>query len=77
MADFRIWATINHTAPLEYVVTVSGVPDDPDSCECPHISMRSTTSRTQAVESAADLVLQMGQLLRQGGHRVVDVEDEL
>jgi hypothetical protein len=76
MADFRIWATINHTAPGEFVVTVSGVPDNPNSLARVEVTMRTAPSRALANELSADLVLDMGTRLRQGGHRVVDVEDD-
>lgn len=64
MADYRNWATINHAAPGEFVVTVSGVPDDLASPERARVSMLPAPSHGGAIELAADLVRQMGQRLR-------------
>jgi hypothetical protein len=75
MADFRIWGRIEHLGPREFIVIVSAVPDPPTPApDRVDVETQTVSSRAAAVEACADLVLQMGKLVRERGDRVVDVE---
>ena len=74
MADFRIWGTINQTAPHESVVTGSAVPHPFGALEGVVVSAHTAPTRELAAEACVNLVLQMGNIVRERGDRVVDVE---
>ncbi len=73
--DFRIWATIHQTAPSEFAVTVSAMPDDPNSLERPRVILRIAATREIAEAIQRELSLKMGAALRAGGNRIVDLEE--
>jgi hypothetical protein len=60
MADFRIWGTIHHTGPHEFIVTVSAVPHPPGATlEGVKVACHTAPTRELAVEACANLVLQI------------------
>lgn len=72
MADFHIWGRIEHTAPKEFFVIVSAVPESGEE------SVRVESSTKESLQAAQleleRLMVAMGAKLRANDHRVTDVE---
>ena len=72
MPDFHLAATINQVGPHEFFVTVSAMAAS-GANEGTILRTDIATSRLQAEELSADVLLQVAKLVRERGDRVVDV----
>ena len=88
MGAFTIWGRITHSAPGEFVVTVSAIPLQSEMAVAdlnrePMVATVVAATRQQAedtrqqAEDTRDMMVKaLAEQLRDGGHQVLDVEVE-
>lgn len=72
MADFRIWGRVEHIGPSQFFVIASAIPE----VQSERATVLTLTADSLGQESAekARLMIQVGEVIRWRGDRVVDVE---
>ena len=74
MGRFQIWGRVTHTGPGEFLVVVTGMPED--SGASPHVFTQASPSRDAALVMRDVLMNRMGREVRQLGGEISDaVED--
>ena len=81
MGAFTIWGRIAHTAPGEFVVTVSAIPLQSEAAVAdlnrePMVATVIASTRHQAEDTRDMMGKALAGQLREGGHQVLDVEVE-
>lgn len=73
MADFRIWARVEHIGVKRFIAIVSAVQDPP--ADKAIVLTGEAPSLAEANASRDRLMIEMGERVRARGDRVVDVEE--
>jgi hypothetical protein len=74
MSHFRIWGTINQTAPAHFLVVVSAVRDPPKFSATADVRTADAASRQDAEQLQEKMMIELGAEVRARGDRIVDVE---
>lgn len=73
MADFRIWAKVEHVGVKQFLAIASAVPEV--VADRPVVLTSIAPTLVEANEHKAQLMVELGDKVRARGDRVVDVEE--